>query len=53
VALHDRIVQLAIAREQALLEGLSEAERKTLLRLLIHLQKRLRATNAVGMARKR
>jgi DNA-binding MarR family transcriptional regulator len=53
VALHDRIVQLAVAREQALLEGLSEAERKTLLRLLIHLQKRLRATNAVGMAHKR
>jgi DNA-binding MarR family transcriptional regulator len=52
VALHDRIVELAIAREQALLEGLSETERKTLLRFLIHLQKRLRVTNAVGMTRK-
>lgn len=53
VALHDRIVELALAREQALLEGLSESERKTLLRLLIHLQKRLRAVNAVGATRTR
>jgi DNA-binding MarR family transcriptional regulator len=53
VALHDRIVELAVAREQALLEGLSEAERKTLLRLLIHLQRRMRAVNVVGATRKR
>lgn len=53
VALHDRMIELALAREKALLEGLSEPERKTLLRLLIHLQKRLRAVNAVGAARKR
>jgi DNA-binding MarR family transcriptional regulator len=53
VALHDRIVELAVAREQALLEGLSEAERKTLLRLLVHLQRRMRAVNVVGTARKR
>lgn len=53
VVLHDRIVRLAVARERALLEGLSEAERKTLLRLLIRLQKRVRAVNEVGSARKR
>lgn len=53
VALHDRIVELAVNREQALLEGLSEAERKTLLRLLVHLQRQLRAVNAVGASRKR
>lgn len=53
VALHNRIVDLAVAREQALLEGLSEAERETLLRLLVHLQGRIRAVNAVGIVRKR
>jgi DNA-binding MarR family transcriptional regulator len=53
VALHDRIVELAVAREQALLEGLSETERNTLLRLLVRLQKQLRAVNAVGAPRKR
>lgn len=52
VSLHDRIVELAVAREQALLEGLSESERKNLLRLLIHLQSRMRAVNAVGTMRK-
>jgi DNA-binding MarR family transcriptional regulator len=52
LALHDRIVELAVAREQALLEGLSETERDTLLRLLVHLQRQLRAVNVVG-ARKR
>jgi DNA-binding MarR family transcriptional regulator len=53
MALHNRIVELAVAREQALLEGLSEAERKTLLQLLIHLQRRIRAVNAVGVTHKR
>ena len=53
VALHDRIVELAVAREHALLDGLSEGERRTLLRLLIHLQRRLRAVNAIGASRKR
>ena len=53
VALHDRIVELAVAREQALLDGLSDGERRTLLRLLIHLQRRLRAVNAIGASRKR
>lgn len=53
VALHDRIVELAVAREQALLSGLSSADRESLLRLLIHLQRRLPAANAVGTARKR
>jgi DNA-binding MarR family transcriptional regulator len=53
VALHDRIVELAVAREQALLDGLSETERKTLLRLLVHLQRQLRTVNAVGSAPKR
>lgn len=48
IALHDRIVKLAVAREQALLEGLSEAERNTLLRLLVHLQRQLRSVSAVG-----
>lgn len=48
VALHDRIVDLAVAREEALLEGLSDAERKTLLRLLMHMQEKLRAANTVG-----
>lgn len=53
VALHNRIVELAVAREQALLEGLSEADRETLLRLLVHLQRRMRAVNGVGIGRKR
>ncbi len=51
VALHDRIVELAVAREQALLEGLTARERKTLLRLLMHLQKQLRKANTVGEPR--
>jgi DNA-binding MarR family transcriptional regulator len=53
VALHGCIVELALAREQALLEGLSASERMTLLRLLIHLEKRLPAANSVGGTRRR
>ena len=47
VALHDRIVKLAIAREQKLLEGFSASERKTLLGFLIRLQAQVGAANSV------
>jgi DNA-binding MarR family transcriptional regulator len=47
VALHDRIVKLAIAREQKLLEGFSASERKTLLAFLIRLQAQVAAANSI------
>lgn len=46
LTLHDRIVKLAIAREEKLLEGFSRDERRTLLDFLMRLQTQVRATNA-------
>lgn len=46
IALHDRIVELAIARERALLAGLSERERRTLLAFLVRLEKAVRRAAA-------
>jgi DNA-binding MarR family transcriptional regulator len=48
VALHDRIVQLAITREQKLMAGFSAAERRTLTEFLLRLQAQVRAANSVG-----
>ena len=48
VALHDRIVRLAIAREEKLLEGFSAAERRTLIDFLVRLRLQVRAANSVG-----
>lgn len=48
VALHDKIVQLAIERERKLTEGFTAAERRTLLDFLLRLQAQVRAANAVG-----
>jgi len=45
VALHDRIVALAIEREQWLLQGFSAGERKRLLDFLRRLQARVQAAN--------
>ena len=47
IALHDKIVKLAIAREQKLLEGFSASERKTLLGFLIRLQAQVGAANLI------
>jgi DNA-binding MarR family transcriptional regulator len=44
IALHDRIVELAIAREQALLTGFSDRERNALLAFLVRLEKTVRRT---------
>ena len=43
--LHDRIIKLALAREAQLLECLSAAERRTLLRLLNRLHANLATVN--------
>lgn len=48
IALHDRIVELAIAREEALLAGFSARERKTLLALLMRLEQTVRRTAGNG-----
>jgi DNA-binding MarR family transcriptional regulator len=48
VAMHDKIVQLAIAREQKLIEGFTAAELRTLIDFLLRLQRQVRAANAVG-----
>jgi DNA-binding MarR family transcriptional regulator len=45
VALHDRIVKLALDREQRLLQGFSTAERKRLLDFLVRLQAEVQAAN--------
>ncbi|MGA8989312.1 MAG: MarR family transcriptional regulator [Rhodoplanes sp.] len=49
IALHDKIVKLAIAREQKLLEGFSASERKTLLGFLIRLQAQVSAANLIDV----
>ena len=49
VNLHDRIVRLAVAREQKLLEGFTAAERRSLLDFLLRLQNQVRSANAVGL----
>ncbi len=51
VALHDRIVALAAARERSLLQGFSASERRSLLDFLMRLQARVQATNGGGGAR--
>jgi len=51
IVLHDRIVKLAIAREQRLLEGFSASERKTLLDFLMRLQKQVQSANSIGVAK--
>ena len=48
LSLHDRIVKLAIAREQKLLEGFSVSERKILLDYLIRLQSQVQSANAIS-----
>jgi DNA-binding MarR family transcriptional regulator len=48
LSLHDRIVDLAIARERKLLEGFSASERKTLLDFLIRLQTQVQAANTIA-----
>lgn len=48
VSLHDQIVKLAIEREQALLDGFSAVERKTLLAFLVRLEQRIRTSNSAG-----
>jgi DNA-binding MarR family transcriptional regulator len=53
VALHDRIVKLAIEREERLLQGFSAAERKRLLDYLVRLQARVQAANGAGASRPR
>jgi len=45
VALHDRIVALAIDREEHLLDGFNASERKSLLDFLMRLQARVQAAN--------
>ena len=51
VALHDRIVKLAIEREQRLLDGFSAAERKRLLQYLMRLQAKVQAANGASQPR--
>ena len=53
VALHDRIVKLALEREQRLLQGFSTAERKRLLDFLVRLQAEVQAANGAGARRPR
>lgn len=48
LALHDRIVRLAVVREHDLLAELSPTERKTLVDLLVRLRARVLATSAGG-----
>jgi DNA-binding MarR family transcriptional regulator len=48
IALHDRIVELAIAREQALLADFSDRERQALRAFLMRLEKTVRRTAANG-----
>ncbi len=52
VAMHDRIVALAVERERKLLQGFSASERKSLLDFLMRLQSRVQAANGSGAARK-
>jgi DNA-binding MarR family transcriptional regulator len=51
VSMHDRIVALALEREQHLLDGFSASERKSLLDFLARLQARVQATNGGGQPR--
>ena len=53
VALHDRIVKLAIEREERLLQGFSAGERKRLLEFLVRLQARVQAASGAGASRQR
>jgi DNA-binding MarR family transcriptional regulator len=46
--LHDRIIKLATAREEALLTGFSKQERENLIRYLHRLLDNLDAVRAVG-----
>ncbi len=48
IALHDRIVDIAIERERRLLAALSQAERVVLIDFLTRLRSGLAAANAVG-----
>jgi DNA-binding MarR family transcriptional regulator len=51
LAMHDRIVALAIEREQWLLQSFSAGERKRLLDFLRRLQAQVQAANGVGHSR--
>jgi len=51
VALHDRIVKLAIEREEWLLQDFSAGERKRLLEFLVRLQAKVQANTGNGRAR--
>lgn len=46
--LHDRIIKLAIAREEALLSGFSRQERETMIRGLTRMLANLKAVQKVG-----
>jgi DNA-binding MarR family transcriptional regulator len=48
LSLHDRVVKLAIAREQKLLEGFSVSERKTLLEYLVRLQLQVQSAKLIS-----
>ena len=48
LSMHDKIVKLAIEREQSLLAEFSAVERKTLVDFLVRLQLRVRAANSAG-----
>lgn len=48
--LHDRIIKLAVAREEALLTGFSKQERETLIRGLHRMLGNLEAVQTVGRA---
>ena len=49
-AFHDEVLLVAEAREEALLDGMSQADRARLIRLLHHMLKNLPAMGSVGEA---
>ena len=53
VALHDRIVAIAIEREEQLLQGFSASERKRLLEFLMRLQAEVQPANGTGKGQPR
>lgn len=48
LALHDRVIEVALERERQLLNGMSAQDRKTLIRLLQHMHQQINAMNELS-----